>query len=200
MGEAARPLEGSYVNATHEELAGCPTRGGDLVELGVPGRLRLPEALKVYELGFVTPGDALELGTGHGLATFVLAQAVRDSGRPRRIVSVELDPLKLRAAERCLQRFGLSDLLEVQVAEAATFCRRLAGENAHYGFVLVRHDGSAHELSRIGELLGPAVGSGGYVLVLPGDDSGGSLPEAAPLAEVFESAGPVGDGFLYRRR
>jgi hypothetical protein len=206
-GEAARaaPAARPFVNETHEELASCPTRtcptrGGELVELGVPGRLRVSEALKIYELGYLTPGDALELGTGHGLGTFVLAQAVRDSGRPRRVVTVELDPQKLRAAERWLERFGLADPVETQVAEPASFCRRLAGENAHYGFVLVRHEGSPHELARIVDLLAPAVGKGGYVLLLPGDESNGPLADVAFPADAFESAGRIGDGQLLRRQ
>src|SRR5215472_2645674 len=55
----------------------------------IKGWLGRADAQKIYELAYFTDGAILELGTYQGLATSVIATAIRNSGREREFTTVD---------------------------------------------------------------------------------------------------------------
>ena len=52
---------GNYINEFHRSFATCSLKGLTIVA-DVPGWLQRGDALKLYEMGYFTDGDILELG------------------------------------------------------------------------------------------------------------------------------------------
>jgi len=65
------------------------------------------------------PRTIVEFGASHGYSTIHLAAAVRDVGSGR-VITTELEPDKVAAAERNLAETGLDDLVEMRVGDALT--------------------------------------------------------------------------------
>ncbi len=65
------------------------------------------------------PRTIVEFGASHGYSTIHLAAAVRDVGSGR-VITTELEPDKVAAAERNLAEAGLDDLVEMRVGDALT--------------------------------------------------------------------------------
>ena len=65
------------------------------------------------------PRTIVEFGASHGYSTIHLAAAVRDVGSGR-VITTELEPGKVAAAERNLAEAGLDDLVEMRVGDALT--------------------------------------------------------------------------------
>jgi predicted O-methyltransferase YrrM len=65
--------------------------------------------------------DALELGTSNGVSTVWLAEALAATGG--RLVSVELDAGRSRAAGKNLERAGLDGVVELRTGDAADALR-----------------------------------------------------------------------------
>jgi hypothetical protein len=57
---------GERIDDVHRALAAAPVKG-PLIDLGIPGWLRVEDSLKLYELAYFCAGDILELGTHQGL-------------------------------------------------------------------------------------------------------------------------------------
>jgi predicted O-methyltransferase YrrM len=70
--------------------------------------------------------DVLELGTSNGVSTLWLADALASTGG--RIVSVELDRDRSRAARENLERAGLDGLVELRTGDAADALRDSADD------------------------------------------------------------------------
>lgn len=91
-------FSGDYINDEHRALA---QQDGLLTDFA--GWLYPPDALKLYELAYFAAGDILELGTGPGLSTCVLIQALLASGRNAGILTVDLNT---RAVSKALQQLA----------------------------------------------------------------------------------------------
>ena len=65
------------------------------------------------------PRTIVEFGASHGYSTIHLAAAVRDVGSGR-VITTELEPDKVAAAQRNLAEAGLDDLVEMRVGDALT--------------------------------------------------------------------------------
>lgn len=65
----------------------------------------------------LAPRRLLELGTSNGYSTIWLAEAARAVGGT--LVSVEIDPARTTLARENLARFGLDDVVELRVEDAA---------------------------------------------------------------------------------
>ena len=65
------------------------------------------------------PRTIVEFGASHGYSTIHLAAAVRDVGFGR-VITTELEPGKVTAAERNLAQAGLNDVVEIRVGDALT--------------------------------------------------------------------------------
>src|SRR6516162_3402673 len=56
----------------------------------IPGWLAPDEAAFLYDVGFRSEGDILELGTYFGKSTYLMAQGIRDAGKPHRVLTVDI--------------------------------------------------------------------------------------------------------------
>ena len=89
---------GEFIDDAHARYAHAPPSG--LIEVGIPGWLRVADALKLYEMAYFSQGQVLEIGAYHGLSTSILALALRNAGRGHTLVSLELDPPAMIEAKR----------------------------------------------------------------------------------------------------
>ncbi len=121
------------------ELRAAPVQEA-LIGLGVRGFLRPQEALKLYEISYHAPGDALELGSAWGLSTMILARAKQDARRPGRVVSVEILPDHHRATHETLQRHGLRDRATLLLGDAGEVLPWLVVRRRRFAFAFVDHD------------------------------------------------------------
>src|SRR4029453_18611085 len=90
-----------FINDAHRYYNECPMKG-ILVDVGIQGKLRREDALKLYEMGYYATGDILEFGTNRGLSISTLARAVRDAGENSQLVTMELDERLAEQARRNL--------------------------------------------------------------------------------------------------
>jgi GT2 family glycosyltransferase/glycosyltransferase involved in cell wall biosynthesis len=125
-----------FINDQHRYYHECPTKG-ILIDVGIEGRLRREDALKLYEMAYYATGDILEFGTFFGLSTSILAEAVRDAGKGGRIVTMELGERYAEHARRTLTELKLSRYVEFMVGDADASCQKLvdAGRKFHFAFV-----------------------------------------------------------------
>ena len=70
--------------------------------------------------------DVLELGTSNGVSTVWLAEALAATGG--RLVSVELDPDRIRSAQENIKRAGLDGVVELRNGDAADALRDSADD------------------------------------------------------------------------
>ncbi|MBP7691739.1 MAG: class I SAM-dependent methyltransferase [Anaerolineales bacterium] len=148
---------GPYLDAAHAALAQGPFKDGFLIQrrdsrwLGqiIPGWLRAEDALKLYELAYFAAGDILELGSYHGLSTSIMAEAGRNSPQPKRLYSVDLDGMAVRAARFHLWRAGLAAAVQVERQEALAAVRAHAAAGRSLALVFVDH---SHEYQPVYEV------------------------------------------------
>jgi hypothetical protein len=148
--QATFEFSGDSINENHAYLATCPIIGKWLIELRtnrtsgsvINGWLRREDALKIYEMAYFVSGDILELGTYHGLSTFILSQANADSPHKKHIYSVELDREAVAVAQQNLELAGLQNDVTLLVTDAQTAIREFAGQGKKFEFVFVDHSHS----------------------------------------------------------
>jgi predicted O-methyltransferase YrrM len=122
------------------------------------------------------PKRALEIGTGLGYSAIAMGRALERVGA--RLTTIELDPRLAGAARQNIADAGLSDLVEVIIADANEVIANIAGP-----FGLILQDGHKPDyirmLPRVVELLEP----GGLLVsddvLFPVMD----LPESASLSQ-----------------
>jgi predicted O-methyltransferase YrrM len=204
-------FRGEYINGTHAVLGSAPLRNGHEIDLGIAGWLRREDALKLYELAYFSSGAILEVGSYQGLSSSVIASAVRDSGRTRGIVSVEIDPAAQESARENLRQRGLEGLVTFRLADAVSVCDDSARNGARYGFVFVDHDHSYKAVFDVATRLERIVPAGGFVLFHDWLDSRNADPND-PSYGVYQATvdalkprswrfyGVFGVAGLFRRR
>jgi len=165
-------FSGNFINENHAYLETCPTTGGILVELRtngssgsvINGWLRREDALKIYEMAYLVAGDILELGTYHGLSTFILSQANGDSPHKNHIYSVELNPEANAVAQQNLELAGLRDGVTLLLTDAVTAIREFAGQGKKFEFVFVDHSHSYEAVFNVCKELDKIMLPGGFCL------------------------------------
>ena len=96
-------FDGPWVDATQ------PTMPDHVREM--PGWLRDEDVLKLYELGRLSAGPILEVGSYRGKSAVVLASALRAAGDPGPLVSLDIDPEALASARSRIRDQGLQDVV-----------------------------------------------------------------------------------------
>ena len=152
-----------YLNDHHRFYSCCPTKG-DLIEMGIKGFLRQADALKLYELAYHSLGDILEMGSAWGLSTSILCQAIADSGRYRKVISLEIDPLFYNATCRQIAELHLADYLESHRCDAREFCPVLIKNKRQVGFAFIDHCHSYEATCVACQHLQELIMPGGFVL------------------------------------
>jgi GT2 family glycosyltransferase/predicted O-methyltransferase YrrM/glycosyltransferase involved in cell wall biosynthesis len=147
-----------FINDQHRYYHECPTKG-ILIDVGIQGKLRREDALKLYEMAYYATGDILEFGTNRGLSTSILARAITDAGKSSELVTMELDERLAEHARRSLSGLDLSRRVEFMVGDADASCQKLvdAGRKFHFAFIDHSHayDHVVKACRRLSQLLVP---------------------------------------------
>jgi len=147
-----------FINDQHRYYHECPTKG-ILIDVGIQGKLRREDALKLYEMAYYATGDILEFGTNRGLSTSILARAITDAGKSSELVTMELDGRLAEHARRSLSGLDLSRRVEFMVGDADASCQKLvdAGRKFHFAFIDHSHayDHVVKTCRRLSQLLVP---------------------------------------------
>jgi predicted O-methyltransferase YrrM len=110
------------------------------------------------------PRTIVEFGASHGYSTIHLAAAARDLGSCR-VITTEIEPEKVAAAQRNLAAAGLGDLVEMRVGDALTTLRDVPEVD------LLFLDGWNNLYEPLVDLLQPRLTSGALVIAdLSSDD------------------------------
>jgi len=110
------------------------------------------------------PRTIVEFGASHGFSTIHLAAAARDVGACR-VITTEIEPDKVSAAQRNLAEAGLDDLVELRVGDALTTLRDVREVD------LLFLDGWNNLYEPIVDLLEPRLSPGALVIAdLSSDD------------------------------
>jgi hypothetical protein len=122
-----------FINEAHRRFSTCP-RTGASIDIGIPGALRREDALKLYEIAYDASGDGLGLGTGEGLATAIIGEAILASGQRDPIISSDCSCNRgaewtrwalWRAGRSSIQFEGQKGRHQRVRERAATRCRKI---------------------------------------------------------------------------
>jgi predicted O-methyltransferase YrrM len=97
----------------------------------------------------------LEVGTSVGFSTLWLADAV---GRTGRIVTIEMDPMKIEKAKKNFRQAGVEKIIQVKQGVALNVLRALKGR---FDFVLL--DADKENIMKYFDLVLPLVRKGGII-------------------------------------
>lgn len=134
------------------------------IDIGIDGYLQRGDALKLYELAYLAPGDALDIGTHFGLSAFIIAQAQQDRGFGY-VETIDIDAATTKCAEQNLSSRACRSRIRFHVGDAADRLDAHRQASRKFGFVFVDHwhgyDVTRETLVRCADLLRP----GGYVQI-----------------------------------
>jgi hypothetical protein len=170
----------------------------------IHGWLRIPDALKLYEMAYYSPGDILELGTYEALSTCIMAEAIRDAGGSRSLITVDIEKRSqaLTNARLC----GLDKLIDFQIDDAIRAIGKLGSRS--FGFVFVDHSHTYYHVKMVCDLLPVILAPSGFVLFHDyNDPRNGRDPDYGVYQAVadglpsnaFRSCGTYGCTALYQR-
>jgi len=171
-------FDGEFASERHRLIAGSPTGrfGLDfLIDLGIDGYLRVADALKIYEIAYLAPGNVLELGTHQGLSTSIIASALEDRGNGR-LETVDIDAGTNAVARANLLGRPGADRVTFTLKDATLRLDELISEGATFGFMFVDHWHGYEATHEAAERAIKLVAPGGFVLFHDFDDSGNSDP------------------------
>jgi predicted O-methyltransferase YrrM len=160
----ATPSEGisdcfRYIEAAPGGMLGLPF----LIDLGIEGFLHKAEALTLYEMGYYSRGDILELGTHKGLSTSILAHAMHDRGSGS-LVTVDIEPATNAIAKSNLARLPGVERIDFRLNDAKAAMDKLKAADRTFGFIFVDHwhgyEATCDAATRVPGLLS----AGGYVM------------------------------------
>jgi predicted O-methyltransferase YrrM len=97
----------------------------------------------------------LEIGTSVGFSTLWLADAVGNKGK---IVTIEMDPLKIERARKNFRQAGVDKMIEIRQGVALDVLRMLKGK---FDFVLI--DADKENIIEYFDLVLPMVRAGGII-------------------------------------
>ena len=207
-----------YLSKFHKSLAEC-SMNGVLIELKdrrwsgakIEGWLRREDALKLYELAYMTGGDVFDIGTYHGLSPSIMARAIRDSGTSRTVYTCDIYDGNLKIAVEHLGRLGLSRYVKPICADAREAVRTLAEQGKRFGFIFIDHSHAYRDVFDVAQGLREIAPRGGFCLfhdyndvrnLDPNDPDYGVYQAARDGLDQadFEFYGVYGCTGLYRRR
>lgn len=201
-------FDGDYIDEDHEAISRLPL-DGVLIRTSVQGYLRASDALTLYEQAYFAAGDVLELGSAWGLSTSIIARAIRNSRRPGKVVSVEIEPAFQLATKGTIRDAGLLRFYEALPGDAELQVANLIDRHRQFGFVFIDHDHSYEATSRICNQLPALLNVGGYALFhdfndernRPEASAYGVYPAVVELisSATFAFAGVIGCCALVRR-
>jgi SAM-dependent methyltransferase len=202
-----------FINDTHRRLLEAPLSSGKAsIDIGIPDSLRPEDAAKLYELAYFSRGDALVLGSGHGLAMAIVAQAIRDASRPDTVIGVDPDRRLIDSARSTLDAFEFTQNVTLVQDDLVSYCETLSSRGGAFGLVFVDHVTRYGDVRRICELLPSVVRDGGFVLFHDFNDRRNSSPKKKTaygiyagviegLASLpFDFYGVFGSSGLYRKQ
>lgn len=154
---------GDLIDASHRALADAPVKG-PLIDIGVPGWLRVEDALKLYELAYFCRENILELGTNRGLSTSIMASAVLSSANDVGITTIELDPQLSAAARRNLEDRALDRPVTFVAAEASAALDGMMASKQRFGLSFVDHSHTYEAVAQACRSLRLLIAPGGFVV------------------------------------
>ncbi|HXG07002.1 MAG TPA: O-methyltransferase [Nitrososphaera sp.] len=101
---------------------------------------------------------ALEVGTSVGFSTLWLAEAVGEKGK---VVTIEMNPLKIKHAKENFERAGVSEIIEIRYGIALDVLRKLKARSRRFDFVLL--DADKENIIEYFDLVLPMVRVGGII-------------------------------------
>lgn len=136
-----------FINNWHRSLA--TSAGPDRLSIRIKDRpfigkyiagwLQVADGLKLYEMAYLAPGDILELGSYHGLSTFIMASAVRASRQRKCIMTVDLDPECVAATAETLRSAGLAAYATTYTTDATSAVRAFSAGGQRFAFAFIDH-------------------------------------------------------------
>jgi SAM-dependent methyltransferase len=154
---------GRYINDHHSYYYHCPLKGG-ILDIGIEGWLLRADALKVYEMGYFSKGDILEIGSYRGLSTSILSQANHDSGLVRDIHTLDIDKSSLDMARENLQARGLGNNVHFHLSNSSDYLNGLIAQNTKFGFIFIDHSHEYEPVLEVCRQLSDLVIPGGFCL------------------------------------
>jgi predicted O-methyltransferase YrrM len=88
-------------------LAHCKLNGKN-IDLNIDGWLIREDALKLYEMAYFCQKAIIELGTYHGLSTYIMAKAAQNSPYEKPISSVDISLDALAVARENLRGLNVN--------------------------------------------------------------------------------------------
>jgi predicted O-methyltransferase YrrM len=152
----------------------------------LPGWMLDEDALKLYELAYLSRGPILEIGTYRGKSAILMARALKDAGREGPIVSLDVDPEALRAAMSLAEDRGVAERLAMIRGTSEMLVRSMPGLRP--GFVFLDGDHSRRGVARDLRALRDRVPAGGLLLFHDYHDARNADP-AEPDYGVVEAVG-----------
>ena len=150
-------FEGDFIDDYHKYLNDCGYKG-DLIQLNnIEGWLRKEDALKLYELAYFCKRDILELGTYHGLSTYIIAQAVKRSSNKNFIFSVDISFDCQSKARQNLKGFDINFVCEDAMNAIKCMKRK-------FGFVFIDHSHAYDPVCKICGVIDELLLPGGFCL------------------------------------
>lgn len=156
-----------FVDERHKSLVEGKTHAEThMIDIGIPGWLLPADAGKLYELATYSVGPILEIGTFKGLSTSILAEAVANSGRPRRIITVDLNPGNIAEAAIGMGERKTSGRQNVHfyVNEGGAFVRFAAQQKMTFGFAFIDHSHQFDHVVSVIQGLPKILAPGAFVL------------------------------------
>jgi predicted O-methyltransferase YrrM len=201
----------SFINDRHRSFSTCAVHNGAIIDVGIPGWLRREDALKLYEMAYFADGNILELGCYQGLSTSILAQAIKDSGSCKVIVSVDHEEIHLAHTQKHLAARGLGRYVKLLPGEGTNVCQRIVAEKSQFGFVFIDHSHRYADVVEVCRLLSQLLTEGAFCLFHDFNDGRNSDPLQTDYGvleavqdglspDEFDFYGISGCAALYRKR
>jgi hypothetical protein len=152
-----------FLTATHRNIASTPVNG-ILIDYGIRGFLRLADALKLYELAYCAENNVLEMGSAWGLSSCIIGEAIRDSSRVAKLISLEIDPVFCKETKTSIKQKGLKRFYKCIKGSAASSCDQLLKNKMRFGFAFIDHCHSYLETKLACDKLQDLLRPGGFVM------------------------------------
>jgi predicted O-methyltransferase YrrM len=162
-------------------------------------------------MAYFVEGDILELGCYQGLSTTILAQAIKDSGVQKSVVSIDQEEAHLASAEKHLAARGLGRYARLLSGDATNVCQEIIEENKQFGFAFIDQPHKYEDVVEICRLLPRLVREGGFCLFHDFNDGRNNDPLQTDYGVMqavcdglntteFDFHGIFGCAALYRKR
>jgi len=146
------------------------------LDLGLDGYLQREDALKIFELAFIAPGDVLELGTHKGLSTSIIARALEERGGGL-LETVDIDADANAIAREAVAARPGGHRVIFTLRDAALRMDELIAEGRRFGYIFIDHwhgyEATFEAARRCADLLAP----GGWVQFHDFLDPGNADPD-----------------------